>query len=80
MENGKITEVSDSIVHTAYKITRHMIRKSEASLVTIIYGESCNEADANELAGMLEEKYQGSIDVSIIKGDQPVYYFIISVE
>lgn len=80
MENDKITEVSDSVISTAYKITRHMIRKSNASLVTIIYGESSSEEQANELAGMIESKYQGVVDVSIIKGDQPVYYFIISVE
>ncbi|MDU5424948.1 MAG: hypothetical protein E6123_08775 [Clostridiales bacterium] len=33
-----------------------------------------------ELQNMLTAKYGSNVDISIVNGGQPVYYFIISVE
>lgn len=78
MEEGKITVVEDDIVHAAYKTTRHLCKK-HTSLITIMYGEDVAEEQADKLCAMLAEKFS-DIEVSIINGGQPVYYFIISVE
>ena len=29
---------------------------------------------------MLEDKFSDQVDITYIKGDQPIYYYIISVE
>ena len=38
------------------------------------------EEQALELQNMLTAKYGSNVDISIVNGGQPVYYFIISVE
>lgn len=81
MENGKITVTDTDMVNAAYKVTRHLIKKNpSATLVTIYYGEGIKEESAEEVAGMLRAKSGSDLDITVINGGQPVYYFIISVE
>lgn len=51
----------------------------ESSNVTLFYGEGVTEDDAAMLQTRLEEKHP-ELDVSVVFGGQPVYYYIISVE
>ncbi len=51
----------------------------ESGVITIYYGEDITEDTANTLGEALEKKYS-DLDVSVIKGDQPVYFYILSVE
>lgn len=51
----------------------------DISLVTLFYGEDVKEEDAEEARQAIEEKYP-DIDIDVIKGDQPIYYYIISLE
>ena len=51
----------------------------DISLVTLFYGEDVKEEDAEEVREAIEEKYP-DIDIDVIKGDQPIYYYIISLE
>ena len=51
----------------------------DSSNVTLFYGEGVTEEDTASLQSLLEEKFHG-VDVSIVFGGQPVYYYIISVE
>ena len=48
--------------------------------MTIIYGEDATEEDAQKIEEKLIEKYGSNIEVSIVNGGQPVYYYLISVE
>lgn len=80
LENGKITEIEHSPVKAGYKITKSLIKKIDASMVTIIYGEDSSEEEANELEAMISAKFAGKVDVSVLCGGQPVYSFVISVE
>ena len=52
---------------------------SDSSNVTLFYGEGVTEEDTAKLQASLEEKFP-NVDVSIVFGGQPVYYYIISVE
>ena len=79
MENGKITVYTDMVTPRT-KVTRHLIRNPSATLVTIYYGEGIKEESAEEVAGMLRAKSGSDLDITVINGGQPVYYFIISVE
>ena len=80
MENGKITTIESNVIQAAYRVTRHLFKRGTSSLVTLIYGNGMTEDQAEELASLLTAKYGTDIEVSVINGGQPVYYFIISVE
>ena len=47
--------------------------------ITLFYGKDVAEDDANALAEELEKRYP-DCDVNMISGEQPVYYYIISIE
>ncbi|MDU5806114.1 MAG: DAK2 domain-containing protein [Peptoniphilus harei] len=51
----------------------------DISLVTLFYGEDVKEEDAEKVREAIEEKYP-DIDIDVIAGDQPIYYYIISLE
>ena len=78
LENGKLSFVEKDLPKAAYKLTKKLV-KSDSSFVTIIYGEDITEDMANALAAQVEDKFPG-LEVSVVNGGQPVYYYIISVE
>lgn len=79
MEDGKITLVEDDIVNAAYRTARRLAKKYNASFITVYYGEETDEVMANLLSERLSERFP-NIEINVIPGGQPVYYFIISVE
>lgn len=72
VSSGK--KVNDVVVETVEKLMNEDI-----SLVTLFYGEDVKEEDAEKVQEAIEEKYP-DIDIDVIKGDQPIYYYIISLE
>lgn len=78
MENGKITVVADDINYVAYRVTKHLSKRS-TSTITVIYGSEVSSEQAQELKAMLEAKI-GNAEILVVDGGQPVYYYIISVE
>lgn len=79
MEDGKITLVDDDLTEVAYRVTRRLVKKHGGTLVTILYGEETEETAANALAERLQARFS-NIEINVINGGQPVYYFIVSVE
>jgi DAK2 domain fusion protein YloV len=79
MENGKITFIDSDIEHCAVKLAKQMCKK-DVQFLTLIYGEDIEDALAERVVAQLEEKLGGSVEITLIKGGQPVYYFIISAE
>ena len=51
----------------------------DSELVTIYYGEDVTEEEAETFVSELEEKYD-ELDIQCYKGNQPLYYFLMSVE
>ncbi|MCD7727753.1 MAG: DAK2 domain-containing protein [Ruminococcus sp.] len=78
LDEGKLTFVEDDIQKAAYKLTKKLVR-SDSQYITVIYGADVTEDDAEKLHHQLEAKYQ-NLEVALINGGQPVYYYIISVE
>ena len=80
LENGKlcITDKDDP-VKAAYKLTKNMVRRDTA-FITIIYGQDVTEEQAQECLRLVQTKYGSGIDVTLVNGGQPVYYFILSIE
>lgn len=79
MEDGKITLVEDDLVNAAYRVTRRLVKKYNGSLITILYGADTDEATAHALAERLQARFP-SVEINVINGGQPVYYFLAAVE
>lgn len=80
MANGAIKFIGDDKEQIAFETAESMIDTSVHSLVTIIFGEGADESGAQVVEQKLGEKFGGDIEISIVDGGQPVYYYIISVE
>ncbi|MCD7797586.1 MAG: DAK2 domain-containing protein [Clostridiales bacterium] len=78
--NGKIKFIGDDITEIAFKSADKIFKRDVYSLVTIIYGEGANEEEAVKVEKALTDKYGSDIEISVVNGGQPIYYFIISAE
>lgn len=79
MDNGKIVFTEKDLEKALVKLTKRLI-KSSSSYITVLYGADVPEADANEAFDALRSKVSDDIDIVLVNGGQPVYYYIISVE
>lgn len=77
--DGKIRYVGSDKVEIAFKAASRLIKKNSGSIVTLIYGEDATEEDSEKLKEKLENKFS-DVEISVVNGGQPIYYFIISVE
>ena len=77
---GKIEKVGKDIFEVCDKIISYMV-KEHSELISIYYGKDCNEDEdeVNSFLEKLEDKYD-DIDIQCYSGEQPLYYFIVSVE
>jgi uncharacterized protein len=50
-----------------------------ADVVTIYFGEDVEKADAEKISGTIREKYP-NLQIEVVKGGQPHYEYIISIE
>lgn len=75
---NKITEVGTDKFEVASKIIEQMV-DDDSELITILYGQGVSEDEVSSFVSKLEEKYE-DFDVQCYSGEQPLYYFFISVE
>lgn len=80
--NGKMTYVEKDIQNAAFRVTRNLVKRHDStSFITIIHGDEVSAEDAEKLYEKVNHKYGGGdIEVTLINGGQPVYYYIVSVE
>lgn len=78
LEENKLSFVDDDVQKTAYKLTKKLV-DGDSQFITVIYGADVSESDSQKLLVQLQNKYQ-NLEVSMISGGQPIYYYIISVE
>lgn len=78
--NGKIKFIGNDTVDIAFKTVEKLFKRGEHSLVTIIYGQDTDESAAETLEERLSAKYGNDMEISIVNGGQPIYYYILSVE
>ena len=79
LNNGKLTYKSKDPVHAAVKLAKEMVNR-DTSYVTIIYGNGITDAQADSALQSIQSKVGSNVEVSLINGGQPIYYFILSVE
>lgn len=77
--NGKLETVGTDIAKTVYRLARGMCKR-DTSFVTVIYGADVSEADAERVLELVKEKIPSGIEVNLLPGGQPVYYYMLSVE
>ena len=79
LDNSKLAFTDKDISKSVIKLTKRMV-KGDTSFVTLIYGADVTEESAEKLQAQLQQKLSSKIEVMLINGGQPVYYYIISVE
>ncbi len=79
MENGKLAFVEKDLNKALLKLTRSMVKKDSA-FITLLYGADVSDDQAKEAYALLRGKISDDIEINLIDGGQPVYYYIISVE
>ncbi|BCZ48074.1 hypothetical protein psyc5s11_41410 [Clostridium gelidum] len=75
---GKIKEVGEDKKTVANKVLDDMI-DDECELITVYYGEEVTDEEASGFQLELQGKYE-ELDIQFYKGNQPLYYFLMSVE
>jgi len=86
IESGNIIGVTDkevlSVGTDINEVSIDLIEKiinDDISIITIIYGEDVDSSKAEELAQNLKDKFK-EIDIDLVEGNQPIYYYIFSLE
>ncbi len=79
LKNGKLDYIEKDPVYTCVKVARSLASK-QTSFITLIYGEGITADQAQEAKWMLAGKVHSDVEITLVDGGQPVYYFIISVE
>ena len=79
MNNGKIAFTDTDLERATLKLIKQMVKK-DSEFVTVIYGEDVTDEQASALERQLTEKFGDKVEITILGGGQPVYYYIISVE
>ena len=86
ISKGDIIGLSDKDILSAgtdiNEVSKKLIDKlmdEDMSIITLMYGDDISEETANELADLLTESYP-DIDIEVIHGGQPLYYYIFAIE
>ena len=70
---------SNTDCNVLLKALAKQLAKENKEFITIFYGADTNEEQAEAAAEILR-KYCFGAEVSVLRGDQPVYYYLISAE
>jgi len=79
MKNGKLTFTDTDLQATVWKLVKQLLKK-DSSFVTLIVGEDISDADSEAIEALVQSKLPEDVELAVVKGNQPVYYYIISVE
>ena len=79
LDNGKLSFTEKDINKAVVKLVKRMA-KGDVSYVTLIYGADVTEDSAEKLRQTVQSKLGDKIEVMLLDGGQPVYYYIISIE
>ena len=85
LENGKLMFTDTDIHHAAVKLAKSMINSRrisgrEVAFITLMYGEGMTEEDAEAVRYAITAKAGDNVDITLVDGGQPVYYYFISIE
>ncbi len=79
LDNGKVSFTETDLEKCMLKLVKQLVKK-DSNFLTVIYGEDVTDEKAAEIEAALNRKFSDKLEITLINGGQPVYYFIISVE
>ena len=79
LANGKVSFTETDLEKCVLKLIKNLSNK-ETSFITLIYGEDVVSREAEKICSAVQAKLGSDVEVTLVNGGQPVYYFIISVE
>ena len=79
LDNGKLSFTDTDLARTCSKLVKQMLSRS-SSFVTVYYGEDVTPEMAAQAEGAIRQRLPEDVELTVLNGGQPVYYFIISVE
>lgn len=79
LANGKVSFTDTVLDKAAVRLIRQLMNKN-SEFITVMYGEDVTDEQAEVLEALLNEKFGSKAEITFIKGGQPIYYLIISVE
>ena len=79
LENLKLSFIDKDPVKAVVKLAKQMSNR-DTSFITLIYGDSITDAQAEAARSLIENKAPKDVEVTLVNGGQPVYHFILSVE
>ncbi|MBQ3134177.1 MAG: DAK2 domain-containing protein [Clostridia bacterium] len=85
LENGKVAFTEADPTTAIAKLAKSIMASRAAAgndteFMTLLYGNGIDEETANAAADAIRAKIGDMIDITVIEGGQPVYYYILSVE
>ena len=77
--SGKLVHKAKDPVKSVVKLV-HSLTDKNTSFITLIYGNGITEEQADSAFSQIQAKVGANVDVTLINGQQPLDYFIVSVE
>lgn len=78
IDDGGIKAVGTDIKEVVIELVKEM-KDDSSELLSVYYGSDVSEDDATSMEELLKEKYP-DLEVELHTGNQPIYYYIVSVE
>ncbi|MDO5603483.1 MAG: DAK2 domain-containing protein, partial [Oscillospiraceae bacterium] len=79
LENGKLSFTEKDAVKAVARLAKSMLTK-DSSFITVISGCDVTPEEAEKATEQIQAKIPSDIEVTLLNGGQPVYYYIVSVE
>ncbi len=76
--HGDIVSVGSEVTEVTCELIEELVNEDH-SLITLYYGEDVDEEDGEKLLKELEEEYE-DLDIELVYGGQPLYYYLVSLE
>ncbi len=78
LHEGELKTTGETVEQVVQALLKEM-EAAEREIITLYYGETVSENDANALADTLEQNWP-DLETEVIAGGQPHYHYILSVE
>ena len=78
MAGKSIIASDENRLNAIKKLLDKLMENEEAELLTLIAGEDSNEEEVEELVSYVENN--SDLEVTVVKGDQPVYCYLLGLE
>ena len=85
LDNGKLSFTDKSVERAVVKLTKNIaaarrLTGKSVSFITLMYGEDITEQEAEAAKTAISAKLGNDVDITVLAGGQPVYYYFISIE